>query len=470
MHHPSPGPWESLTRPLHELPDPLPVPCLTLDRGRPPLLARVRTPGSKSLTNRALLLAALARGRSLIHRPLLGAEDTECMVRALGVLGARVRVDGDVLSVDGVAGRWLPKGDECRLDLENAGTAVRFLSAAAALSPVPVVIDGNERMRKRPLGELVDALAELGVRGEYLGSTGCPPVRLSPPATPPRGVTIELGPTMSSQFISALLLAAPWRPGGLTLKLDGEITSRSYIQMTIGLLDLLGVPVRSSDNLRIVRVATAEGDGCPAFEYSVEPDASSATYFWGAAAVFPGAICRVEGLDARSLQGDAGFPEILARMGATVIREDDSPPSVGVRGPTTLAPIMADMSDMPDAAITLAVVASFATGRSIIRGLHTLRVKESDRIAGLQTELGKVGVKVETNVLGDAGAMTISAPLGGIDCSAACPRVEFDTYDDHRMAMGLALIGLRRPNTFIRNPGCVAKTYPGYWGALASLA
>jgi 3-phosphoshikimate 1-carboxyvinyltransferase len=173
-------------------------------------------------------------------------------------------------------------------------------------------------------------------------------------------------------------------------------------------------------------------------------------------------------LDARSLQGDAAFPEILARMGATVIREDD-PSCIGVRGPTSLAPIMADMSDMPDAAITLAVVASFAVGRSIIRGLRTLRVKESDRIAALQAELAKVGVKVETNVLGDPDAITINAPLGGIDCSNGCPRVEFDTYNDHRMAMGLSLIGLRRPNTFIRNPACVAKTYPTYWRDLAEL-
>ena len=255
----------------------------------------------------------------------------------------------------------------------------------------------------------------------------------------------------------------------MTLRLTGEITSRSYIQMTLGLLDLLEASVRTSDNLQFIRVAGRNGSagrGVPPFDYTVEPDASSATYFWGAAALFPGAVCRVEGLDARSLQGDAQFPETLARMGATVIREDT--PSIGIRGPTALAPIMADLSDMPDAAMTLAVVASFATGRSILRGLRTLRVKETDRIAALQTELGKVGVKVETNVLGDPDAITITPPTGGIACNRECPPVEFDTYDDHRMAMALSLVGLRRPNIAVRNPGCVAKTYPGYWGVFGS--
>lgn len=474
-----------LSLPLAQLPDPFPIPTVPTGRGHAPFSARIRPPGSKSLTNRALLLAALARGQSRLHRPLLGADDTERMTAALRLLGAGIEQGDESLIVRGVGGRWQPAGNapELRLDLNNAGTATRFLAAAAALSPVPLIIDGNARMRERPIGELTAALADLGMEVAFLGAPGRPPVRLAPPSALPSGTTIELPTTLSSQFISALLLIAPWLPGGITLSLDGRITSRSYIQMTLGLLDSLGATVKAADNLRIIRVAAPSAPsppagnadhrrGLPAFDYAVEPDASGATYFWAAAALFPGAVARVQGLDARSLQGDAAFPDTLARMGATVIREDATDPAesaLGVRGPAALAPVMADMALMPDAAMTLASVAAFASGRSIIRGLRTLRVKETDRIAALQRELSKIGVRVDTNVLGDPDAITVTPPPTGPDCSPAAPHVEFDTYDDHRMAMSLALIALRRPNTSIRNPRCVAKTYPGYWRDLASL-
>jgi 3-phosphoshikimate 1-carboxyvinyltransferase len=422
----------------------------------------VRPPGSKSLANRALLLAALAAGDSTIRGAPLDADDTRRMVDALRLLGAGISADADGSTrVRGVHGRWRPQGD--RLDLGNAGTATRFLAAASLLAPGPITIDGNERMRQRPIAELIDVLHSLGAEATYEGAPGCPPVRLTAPAQLPRGANVPMATTLSSQFISGLLLIAPWLPGGLTLRLSGEITSRSYIQMTLGLLDLLGASVRTSDDLHIIRVSSP--DGLAPFSYTVEPDASGATYFWAAAAMTPGAVCRVEGLDARSLQGDARFPEVLARMGATVIREE---PSVGVRGPGALAPIMADLSDMPDTAMTLAAVACFATGRSVLRGLRTLRVKETDRIAAMQKELAKIGVKVETNLLGDADAITITPPTGGVAGGREAPAVVFDTYDDHRMAMALSLIGLRRPNVAIRDPRCVAKTYPGYWSALAS--
>lgn len=471
-----------LSLPLGQLLDPLPIPTIPTGRGHAPFSARIRPPGSKSLTNRALLLAALARGQSRLHRPLLDADDTERMIVALRLLGAGIEQGDDSLIVRGVGGRWQPAGGapDLRLDLNNAGTATRFLAAAAALSPIPLIIDGNARMRERPIGELTAALAELGMEVAFLGTPGRPPVRLAPPSALPAGTTIELPTTLSSQFISALLLIAPWLPGGITLSLDGRITSRSYIQMTLGLLDALGATVKAADNLRIIRVAAPPAPpgpadarrGLPAFDYAVEPDASGATYFWAAAAIFPGAVARVQGLDARSLQGDAAFPDTLARMGATVIREDAPEPAdstLGVRGPAALAPVMADMALMPDAAMTLAAVAAFAGGRSIVRGLRTLRVKETDRIAALQRELSKIGVRVDTNVLGDPDAITITPPPNGPDCSPTAPPVEFDTYDDHRMAMSLALIAIRRPNTAIRNPRCVAKTYPGFWRDLATL-
>jgi 3-phosphoshikimate 1-carboxyvinyltransferase len=440
-------------------------------RGRAVFMGRIRPPGSKSLTNRALLLAALASGRSRLKRPLLDADDTEQMMTALSALGAIVSrtPEGD-LEIGGVGGRWKLDAP-ITLDLGNAGTATRFLTAAALLSPVPLTITGNARMHQRPIGELVEALQDLGLGVQYLGTKGCPPLLLTPPAQIPSAASLTLPTTMSSQFISALLLIAPFLPGGLTIALDGKITSRSYIAMTLGLLDELGATVKSADNFRIHRVSTYAAM-LPGFEYVIEPDASSATYFWAAAALFPSASCRVEDLDTRSLQADTQFPDTLTRMGAVVLRDEASesaPAAIGVRGPATLAPVMADMSLMPDAAMTLAAVACFASGRSILRGLRTLRVKESDRIAALQTELAKIGVKVETNVLGDPDAITITPPERGVDCSTNAPPVRFETYDDHRMAMSLALIGLRRPNVSIANPRCVAKTYPTFWQNLASL-
>jgi 3-phosphoshikimate 1-carboxyvinyltransferase len=460
------APPEALLKPLQELPDLLQIPPLAGAAGvHGRFNTRLRVPGSKSLTNRALLLAALAEGESTIRNPLLGADDTERMMAALADLGVVAFQSGDTLQIGGCGGRW-DIDAEATLDLGNAGTGVRFLSAAAMLSPVPLVIDGNARMRERPLGELAGALATLGACVEYLGRPGCPPVRITPPPMAEAPSAVRLGRTASSQFISALLLAAPFLPAGLTIQLEDEITSRSYVQMTLGLLDHLGASVRSSEDLRVMRVA---GGGLKGFDYTVEPDASSATYFWAAAATNPGSACRVEGLDARSLQGDTGFVEVLSRMGATILRDDAERPAMGIRGPAALDPVMADMSDMPDAALSLAVACCFAGGRSVIRGLRTLRVKESDRIAALQAELSKLGVKVEVGVLGDPDTITITPPPAGVDCSKSAARVEFDTYDDHRMAMALALFGLKRPNVFVRNPACVAKTFPGYWQTLADL-
>lgn len=457
-----------LRRPLAELPDPLPIPTLTSVRGGHPFHIALRPPGSKSLTNRALLLAALAAGESMIRRPLVEADDAQRMIAALRVLGAAVEPGANGLRVRGVGGRWRTPAEGARLDLNNAGTATRFLAAAAALAPAPVTIDGNARMRERPIGELIGSLTHLGVRAEYLGREGYPPVRLVPrEGGSSAAAAITLPTTLSSQFISALLLVGPWMPGGLTLRLEGEITSRSYVAMTVGLLGRLGARVEASEDLRTVRVAAAEGGwGVPPFEYEVEPDASGAAYFWAAAALCPGAVCRVEGLGPGSLQGDAGFPSVLSSMGAGPAEAGDG---IACLGPATLAPVETDMRDMPDAAMTLAVVASFAEGVSVVRGLRTLRVKETDRIAALQNELAKIGVRVRTDVPGDPDAVTITPPRGGVDCSPGAPRVEFDTYDDHRMAMSLALVGLRRPNVWIRDPGCVAKTYPGFWGDLAGL-
>jgi 3-phosphoshikimate 1-carboxyvinyltransferase len=440
-----------------------------------PFSVRVRPPGSKSLTNRAILLGALAKGRTVLSGALADAEDAVAMRQALTALGARIvdASDGSTL-IDGVDGRWHVPSVGVTLGLNNAGTGARFLAGSAILSPGRITIDGNARMRQRPIGELGALLTQLGCSVEYLGTPGCPPVRITPPPEPDgRGKLLEVESTQSSQFVSALLLAAPWVTGGITLRMQGTITSASYIGMTLGLLSRLGVCVQTSDHMRVIRVRgswrheTEENPvvrGMEGFTYVVEPDASGATYFWAAAALVPGASVLIEGLDDRSLQGDAKFGEMLMRMGAQGATDSNG---ISIRG-ASLTPILADMADMPDAAMTLAVVACFAGGTSILKGVGTLRVKECDRIEAMKTELAKVGVRVESPVSGDDGVMTITPPEGGLDCSGIEP-VVFDTYDDHRIAMALSLLALRRPGVRIRNPRCVAKTYPTYWTEFARL-
>lgn len=462
-----------LVLPLESLANPLPVPTLRSMRGQSPFDVTLRPPGSKSLTNRALLLAALAGGQCELRGALADAVDTQVMARALGDLGAGVDIDGTRVRVRGVGGRWKPASSEVTLNLENAGTAVRFLAAACVLSPVPVVITGNDRMRQRPIGELAGALGDLGARVESLGDPGCPPIRVTPPTSLPECGQVFIEELPSSQFVSAVLLLGAFLPGGLSVEIDGEATSASYVRMTLGLLDALGVHVRSSADLRVLRVASRGGAMASGFAFEIEPDASGASVFWAAAASVPGARVTVEGVDEAGLQGDLMFPSVLARMGADAVslsaEDGHTVSSLAVRGGGSLSPVMADMRDMPDAAMALVVLAALAKGPSMVRGLHTLRVKETDRLHALKTELAKVGVTVELDVHGEPGAVRIEPPAKGIDRSAEAPPVVFDTYDDHRMAMALSLIALHRPNVSIADPGCVRKTYPRFWAELARL-
>jgi len=465
---------ELLALPLDALADPLPVPTLRSIRGHGPFDVTLRPPGSKSLTNRALLLASLASGGSILRGALTDAVDTCAMAGALGELGAQIDIDGTTIRVRGVGGQWAPTSNgEITLDLENAGTAVRFLAAACVLSPVPIVITGNQRMRERPIGELACALGDLGATVESLGEPGCPPIRVTPPASLPECAEVFFDQLPSSQFVSAVLLLGAFLPGGLSVEIDGEVTSASYVRMTLGLLDVLGVTVRSSADSRVMRVASRGGAMAGGFELDIEPDASGASVFWAAAASMPGARVTVAGVDETGLQGDLLFPSVLARMGADArsVSADDGKagPSLAVRGGRTLSPVMADMGDMPDAAMALVVLGSMASAPSMIRGLHTLRSKETDRLDALKTELAKVGVGVELDVHGEAGAVRVEPPTNGLDRSASAAPVVFETYDDHRMAMALSLIALHRPNVSIADPGCVRKTYPGFWTEFAKL-
>lgn len=452
--------------PLAALPDPLEITAL---EGAFDL--SVTPPGSKSETNRAIVLTALASGTSVLRGALTEADDSIVAIEAVRTLGAKVEVDGSTLRIEGVGGRWTCPAEGVTVDLKNAGTATRFLTAAAMLAPGPVTITGNERMRQRPIGELADALHELGATIEWHGVEGCPPLTIVPPSGGiPHGVELVFESPESSQFVSALLMLGPWVTGGITVRITGRVTSSPYLSMTLDLLDRVGATVRATDDLRLLRISPEGDSGLAGFDLGIEPDASGATYFWTGAAMIPGARATVLGLDTRAIQGDARYAGLLERMGAQVeLSSGDEKPWTRVTGPVSLRPILADLSPMPDTAMSLAVAACFAKGTSVLRGLGTLRVKETDRIEAIRNELTKLGVAVDVGVHGDDETITITPPEGGVDCSPTADRVEFDTYDDHRMAMSLALVGLVRPNVFIRDPGCVAKTYPTFWAQLADL-
>ncbi len=453
----------ALRRPLAELPEALPMLPL-----RAPFRVEMTPPGSKSLTNRALLLAALAKGESVLRGALLDADDARRMIDALRALGAtieeRPRVKGPPeVRITGVGGAL--RGD-VSLDLGNAGTATRFLAAAALLARGPITIDGDARMRQRPIGQLAGAVRSLGASVEFLQDDDRPPLRITPPESI-RESKITLPTTASSQFISALLLIAPWLPRGITIEIEGEVTSPSYIVMTLELLRSLGArDVSASDDLRALRVGP--GSLAP-FTLDIEPDASGATYFWAAAALCSKSSIRIPGLGRDSVQGDARFPSVLAAMGAIVGRSEKATGVAAPEGESLLHGVSVDCSTMPDAALTLAVVASLAQSRSELSGLRTLRVKETDRLTALQTELSRIGVTIDVVSARGDEALVIHPPRGGVDCSGESEPVAFDTYDDHRMAMSLALIGLRRPGVLINDPACVAKTYPTFWADLARL-
>ena len=418
-----------------------------------PFEATVVPPGSKSLTNRALVLAALAEGESTLSNVLI-ADDTEVMLDGLERLGFKLKLDREKgrVKVKGEGGR-IPKRN-ADLFCGNSGTTIRFLAALCTLGGGTARLDGNERMRERPIGELVDLLTALGATAHYEKARGYPPLLVE--GTGLAGGRASYGAALSSQYLSAALIASPYAETDVTIDLAPDQTSWPYVEMTVQLMRLFGVnvlvalnPDRTPKQLRVLRGVYAATD------YAVEPDASSATYFLAAAAISPGAKVTVPGLGRASLQGDVGFADVLAEMGAEVTVADDS---VTVRG-AELRGIDVDMSGMPDAAMTLVVAAAFADGPTTIRGLHTLPVKETDRLAALKTELGKLGATVEAT--GDT--LRIDPP---VEVTGAA----IDTYDDHRMAMAFAVAGTRVPGVTIRGAECVSKTYPRFFEDLAALS
>lgn len=419
----------------------------------------VKMPGSKSISNRVLLLAALSRGETRL-KDLLDADDTRVMLGALERLGVAIERDRDgSVVVRGVGGSFPVKSAE--LSLGNAGTAFRPLTAVLALAGGEYRLSGAPRMHDRPIGDLVDALRALGARIEYSGTKGFPPLVLRP-GTIKGGAPVRVRGDVSSQYLSALLMALPLMNSKTRIDVEGELISKPYVEVTLRLMQRFGVEVRR--------------DGWSAFfvpedsystpgEIRVEGDASSASYFLAAGAISGlsgGGPVRVEGVGRASIQGDLRFTEVLERMGASISMGEDwigcaAGPEARARG--KLKAIDADLNHIPDAAMTAAVAALFADGTSTLRNIASWRVKETDRIAAMAAELRKLGATVEEG--GDF--LRVTPP-------AALRPATIATYDDHRMAMSFSLAALGGIKVRINDPDCVGKTFPEYFDALASIS
>ena len=414
----------------------------------------VRLPGSKSISNRVLLLAALASGDTTIDN-LLESDDTRVMRDALAQLGVDCRRDGDRYVVRGAGGGFPAKRAE--LFLGNAGTAVRPLTAALALNGGDYRIAGVPRMHERPIGDLVDGLAQIGARIDYAGNPGFPPLAIRPAAIAV-DAPIRVRGDVSSQFLTALLLALPLAAArDVTLEVDGELISKPYVDITIRLMARFGVDVQRDGWRRFTLPAGARYRS-PG-RVAVEGDASSASYFLAAGALGGGPV-RVEGVGRASIQGDVQFADALARLGAGVSSGDDWIEVRGVdRADGRLAAFDLDCNLIPDAAMTLAVAALFADGPCVLRNIGSWRVKETDRIAAMAAELRKVGAQVEAG----ADFLRVTPPAAFVAGAA------IDTYDDHRMAMCFSLVSLAGVPVTISDPDCVAKTFPDYFDWFAAV-
>ncbi len=408
-------------------------------------------PGSKSLTNRALVIAALASGASELEGVLF-ADDTRHMMDALQALGVEVHADAErrLVNIRGAGGQWL---ESCAdLFCGNAGTVLRFLAAVCCAGSGEYRLDGAPRMRERPIGDLVDGLRQLGANIEYEGSDGhCPLIVRT------RGLSggrIDINHPSSSQFVSALLIAAPTAANDVFIQVQGELPSVPYVRMTLEAMAAFGASAIEDDMRSFIVPAPQQ---YTATHYAVEPDATAASYFFGAAALTGGRIT-VDGLGRNSVQGDCAFVEVLEKMGCRFERTDHN---TTVWGPEDgrLSGVDVDLNDMPDVAQTLAVIAAFAESPTTIRNVGNLRVKETDRLAALGAELARLGVEV---VVREDG-ITVE-PVEKMSAAA------IHTYDDHRMAMSFALAGLRLEGVSIRNPQCVNKTFPEFFELWSDLA
>jgi len=408
-------------------------------------------PGSKSLSNRALLLAALAQGETAITNLLL-SDDTSRMVEALRDLGTAIRLSEDwkACRVTGHGGPFPPREERLRLFLGNAGTAIRPLCAALCLGRGDFDLTGDESMQKRPIDHLVDALRVLGANIEYTGPAGCPPLRIR--AAGLHGGTVSIPGNISSQFLTALLLALPLAADDSTITVEGEQVSKPYLDITLHTMRQFGVTAEHSDYAEF-RIPGRQVYRTPG-SFLVEGDASSATYFLAAAAVRGGSV-RVHGIGTDSIQGDVHFVDVLERMGATVTRSRDW---IEVRR-GALHGVDLDLNHIPDAAMTVATIALFADSPTAIRNVYNWRVKETNRMDAIATELRKLGAEVVTG----EDFIEITPPK-------AIRSATIDTYGDHRIAMAFSLAALDAVPITIRDPGVTSKTFPEYFDEFARIS
>ena len=408
--------------------------------------AVVNVPGSKSYTNRALITAALADGKSTITNALF-SDDTNYMATSLNVLGIPIKEDHSTnrFIIQGKGG--IIPAKQANLFIGNAGTAMRFLTAMLTLGNGVYEIDGIERMRQRPIQDLLDGLKQLGADVVSKFNNGCPPVLI-------RGIGLQGGSAvvkgdLSSQYFSALLMTAPYAKNDVSIKVKGDLVSKRYVDMTIALMRQFDVDVKNNDYKMFF---VKSGQSYKAIHYEVEGDASAASYFFAAAAITGGKV-RVVGIGSDSLQGDIHFADVLKSMGCRV---NASANWIEVQG-DSLHGVDVDMGDMPDVVQTLASVAVFARGKTRVRNVKNMRIKETDRIAAVVNELRRIGISaVEYE--------------DGFEIEPSIPKpAEIETYDDHRMAMSFALIGLRANGITIKHPECVSKTFPDYFQRLEAL-
>ena len=420
----------------------LTLPIRPLD-ARPKVTLEV--PGSKSHTNRALICAALAEGRSRLEGVLL-AQDTWAMLDALTALGLAINVEEAqaVVEVEGCGGR-LPgvAGESVRLDVRQSGTTGRFLLPLLTLGARTYELDGDPQLRDRPFGDLLDGLGQLGSRieGDRL------PLRVHGASL--SGGTVQLRGDVSSQYLSGLLLSAPCAESDVVIELTSDLVSRPYIDLTLATMANFGATVLNDNYQRFV----VSNTGYRATTSRIEPDASAASYFFAAAALTRGTVT-VKGLGTQTVQGDLAFVDVLEAMGAEVSRESDS---TTVIGPDQLNGVEVDMSDISDTAQTLAAIAPFASGPTRVLGIGFIRNKETDRVGAVVSELGRLGVRAFEEE--DGFRIEPGPPGPGL----------VQTYQDNRMAMSFALIGLVSPGIVIDNPGCVSKTFPAYFEVLDQL-
>ncbi len=416
-----------------------------------PLNAGVKVPGSKSLTNRALLIAALAVGTTELTNALF-SDDTCYFVKALQTLGVNITQDpqNTCMTITGLGGSF--PAQQADIYIGNAGTAARFLSAFLTLGNGSYTLDGDSRMRKRPIGDLINALKQLGANVDVINnyqSSICLPIKISASGLP--GGKTKITGNISSQFLSALLMTAPYANTPVQIKITTELNSKPYVDMTLAVMAEFGIEVEhydySSFQVHPSRYSSHS-------TYSIESDISSASYFFAAPAICGGSLT-VKNINRRSKQGDIQFLDILAKMGC-VIKEHEN--SIEVIGAAELIGLDVNMQDFSDTAQTLAVVAPFATTPTRIRGISSARLKETDRISAVCSELQRIGVCVTEH----SDGMTIYP-------SSEIHDALVQTYNDHRMAMAFSLIGLRVPGIMINDPGCVSKTFPDFYNVLETL-